>query len=44
MKEQTSAFLNKSQELLDLADKMLGLEGFNEQAGRTAYPAGFHAA
>ena len=43
MKPQTAAFLEKSHELLDRADKMLGI-GLNEDAGRTAYLAGLHAA
>jgi uncharacterized protein (UPF0332 family) len=43
MKPQTSAFLEKSRELLGRADTMLGV-GLNEDAGRTAYLAGLHAA
>lgn len=43
MKPQTVAFLEKSRELLDHADKMLSIN-LNEDAGRTAYLAGFHAA
>jgi uncharacterized protein (UPF0332 family) len=43
VKPQTAAFLEKSRELLDRADKMLGV-GLNEDAGRTAYLAGLHAA
>lgn len=43
MKPQASAFLDKSRELLDDADTMLGV-GLNEAAGRTAYLAGLHAA
>jgi uncharacterized protein (UPF0332 family) len=43
MKPQTSAFLEKAQELLDRADTMLGV-GLDEDAGRTAYLAGLHAA
>jgi uncharacterized protein (UPF0332 family) len=43
VKPQTAAFLEKSRELLDQADTMLGV-GLNEAAGRTAYLAGFHAA
>ncbi len=43
MKPQADAFLEKSRELLDRADKMLGV-GLNEDAGRTAYLAGLHAA
>lgn len=42
MKEQTSAYLDKTRELLDQAETML--EDLNEAAGRTAYLAGFHAA
>lgn len=43
MKPQAAAFLEKAQELLDRADTMLGV-GLNEDAGRTAYLAGLHAA
>ena len=43
MKPQSGAFLEKSLELLDQADTMLGV-GLNEAAGRTAYLAGLHAA
>jgi uncharacterized protein (UPF0332 family) len=43
MKPQTSAFLDKSRELLGRAGTMLGV-GLNEDAGRTAYLAGLHAA
>ena len=43
MKLQASAFLEKSRELLDQADTMLGV-GLNDAAGRTAYLAGLHAA
>lgn len=43
MKPQSAAFLEKSGELLEHADTMLGV-GLNEDAGRTAYLAGFHAA
>lgn len=43
MKTQTGAFLDKSRELLDQADTMLGVN-LNEVAGRTAYLAGLHAA
>ena len=43
MKPQSGAFLEKSPELLDQADTMLGV-GLNEAAGRTAYLAGLHAA
>jgi len=42
MKPQASAFLDKSWELLDQADTMLG-GGLNEAADRTAYLAGRHA-
>ena len=37
------AFLEKAQKLLVRADTMLGV-GLNDDAGRTAYLAGFHAA
>lgn len=43
MTPQTGAFLDKSRELLEHADTMLGV-GLNEAAGRTAYIAGYHAA
>ena len=43
MKPQAAAFLEKSRELLERADKILGV-GLNEDAGRTAYLAAFHAA
>jgi uncharacterized protein (UPF0332 family) len=43
VKEQTTTYLEKSQELLDQAEGMLRM-GYNEPAGRTAYLAGFHAA
>lgn len=43
MKPQTAAFLDKGRELLERADTMLAV-GLNEDAGRTAYLAGFHAA
>jgi uncharacterized protein (UPF0332 family) len=43
VKPQAAAFLEKSRELLERADKMLGV-GLNEDAGRTAYLAAFHAA
>jgi hypothetical protein len=42
LKPQARAFLDKSRELLDRADTMLGV-GLNEAAGRTAYLAGLHA-
>ena len=43
MKAQTSAYLDKSRELLDEADAILRIDLY-EAAGRTAYLAGFHAA
>lgn len=43
MKPQTGAFLDKARELLGRAETMLGV-GLNEDAGRTAYLAGLHAA
>jgi uncharacterized protein (UPF0332 family) len=43
VKSQTSAFLDKSRELLDQAATMLGVN-LIEAAGRTAYLAGLHAA
>jgi hypothetical protein len=43
VKPQTAAFLDKGRELLERADTMLAV-GLNEDAGRTAYLAGFHAA
>ena len=43
MKAQTSAFLDKSRELLDRADTMLRVS-LNEDAGRAAYLAAMHAA
>lgn len=43
MKPQAAAFLEKSRELLDHADKMLSID-LGEDAGRAAYLAGFHAA
>jgi uncharacterized protein (UPF0332 family) len=43
VKEQTSAFLEKSRELLDQADAILSIN-LHEPAARTAYLAGFHAA
>lgn len=43
MKPQTGAYLDKAQNLLDRAATMLGV-GLNEDAGRAAYLAGFHAA
>jgi uncharacterized protein (UPF0332 family) len=44
VKGQTGAFLEKAQELLNQADRMLEVGGLTEAAGRTAYLAGFHAA
>lgn len=43
MKPQADAFLDKSRDLLDRADTMLRV-GLNEDAGRTTYLAGLHAA
>jgi uncharacterized protein (UPF0332 family) len=43
MKPQTSAFLDKAREFLGCANTMFGV-GLNEDAGRTAYLAGLHAA
>ena len=43
MKPQTEAYLKKSRELLDHAETMLRVD-LNDEAGRTAYLAGFHAA
>ena len=43
MKAQTSAYLDKSRELLDEADAILRIDLY-EAPGRTAYLAGFHAA
>ena len=43
MKAQTSAYLDKSRELLDEANAILRIDLY-EAAGRTAYLAGFHAA
>ena len=43
MKAQSAAFLEKSRELLERAATMLEV-GLNEDAGRTAYLAGLHAA
>jgi len=42
VKPETSAFLDKSQTLLDKADGML--DRWPDEAGRAAYLAGFHAA
>jgi uncharacterized protein (UPF0332 family) len=43
VKLQAGAFLDKAQELFGRADTMLRA-GLNEDAGRTAYLAAFHAA
>jgi uncharacterized protein (UPF0332 family) len=43
VKEQTSAYLEKSRDLLGRADIMMGA-GLTDDAGRTAYLAGLHAA
>ena len=43
MKEQTGAFLEKSRDLLERADTMMGV-GLTDDAGRAAYLAGLHAA
>jgi uncharacterized protein (UPF0332 family) len=43
VKPQAAAFLEKSRELLEHAATMLSV-GLHEDAGRTAYLAGFHAA
>jgi uncharacterized protein (UPF0332 family) len=43
VKAQTSAYLDKSRELLDQADTMLAAD-LTEAAGRTAYLDGMHAA
>lgn len=43
MKPQSAAFLRKSHQLLDHADTMLRVD-LVEDAGRTAYLAGLHAA
>ena len=43
VKAQAAAFLEESRQLLERAEAMLGA-GLNEDAGRTAYLAGFHAA
>jgi uncharacterized protein (UPF0332 family) len=43
VKEQTSAYLEKSRDLLGRADTMIGA-GLTDDAGRTAYLAGLHAA
>lgn len=43
MTPEATRFLEKAQKLLVRADTMLGV-GLNDDAGRTAYLAGFHAA
>lgn len=43
MTPETSRFLQKAQEQLERASTMLGV-GLDEDAGRAAYLAGFHAA
>jgi uncharacterized protein (UPF0332 family) len=43
VKEQTSAYLEKSRDLLGRAAAMMGA-GLTDDAGRTAYLAGLHAA
>lgn len=43
MKPEAGRFLEKAQKHLDRASTMLGV-GLNEDAGRSAYLAGFHAA
>jgi len=43
VKPQTEAYLKKSRELLDHAETMLRVD-LEDEAGRTAYLAGFHAA
>ena len=43
MKEQTGAYLDKSHELLQRADTMIGV-GLTDDAGRAAYLAGLQAA
>ena len=43
MTPEVSRFLDKARKLLEHATTMLGV-GLNEDAGRTAYLAGFHAA
>jgi uncharacterized protein (UPF0332 family) len=42
VKGQSSAFLEKSRELLDEADAIFGINR-HEAAARAAYMAGFHA-
>jgi uncharacterized protein (UPF0332 family) len=43
VKPESALFLGKSRELIERADTMLKV-GLNEDAGRTAYLAGLHAA
>ena len=43
MKPETALFLEKSHELLERADTMMGV-GLTDDAGRAAYLAGLHAA
>ena len=43
MKPQAAAFLDKARDLLERAATMLNV-GLNQDAGRAAYVAGFHAA
>jgi uncharacterized protein (UPF0332 family) len=43
VKPETSAFLEKAKELLDRASALLA-QSFTDDAGRSAYLAGFHAA
>lgn len=44
MKPQTAAFLAKSREFLDKAQDLFGAHHWPDEAGRTAYLAGLHAA
>ena len=43
VKPETALFLEKSHELLERADTMMGV-GLTDDAGRAAYLAGLHAA
>jgi uncharacterized protein (UPF0332 family) len=43
VREETKAYLDKARELLDKAEKIFGVNDF-EDAARSAYMAGFHAA
>jgi uncharacterized protein (UPF0332 family) len=43
VKEQSAAYLEKARELLDQAETSFSVRLY-EQAGRTAYVAGYHAA